>query len=246
MRTSNPVLGSDAFRGFTRVTGAAAMTIQGTVNKSLILLAVLIISSMWTWRTAIVSGPQAVMPLMYLGIFGGLVAAIATSFKREWAPVTTPVYAVLEGLFLGGISSLFEAAYPGVVFQAVTLTLGTLLAMLIAYRTGLIKATERFKLGVVAATGGIFLIYMASMILGFFGVHMSFVSGGGSMGILFSLAVVVIAALNLVLDFDLIEQGAAGGAPKYMEWFGAFALMVTLIWLYIEILRLLARLRSRE
>jgi len=246
MRTSNPVLGSDTFRGFTRVTGTAAMTIQGTVNKSLILLAVLIISSMWTWRTAIVSGPQAVMPFMYVGIFGGLVAAIATSFKREWAPVTAPMYAVFEGFFLGGISSLFEASYPGVVFQAVTLTFGTLLAMLIAYRTGLIKATERFKLGVMAATGGIFLVYMASMVLGFFGVHMSFVSGGGSMGTLFSLAVVAIAALNLVLDFDLIEQGAAGGAPKYMEWFGAFALLVTLIWLYIEILRLLARLRSRE
>jgi uncharacterized YccA/Bax inhibitor family protein len=152
---------------------------------------------------------------------------------------------VAEGLFLGGISSIFEAQFPGIVIQAVGLTLGTLVGLLFAYKSGLIKVTENFKLGVAAATGGIFLIYMASFVLGFFGVGIPFIHESGLIGIGFSLVVVVIAALNLVLDFDFIERGAEAGAPKYMEWYGAFGLMVTLIWLYLEMLRLLAKLRSR-
>jgi uncharacterized YccA/Bax inhibitor family protein len=167
-------------------------------------------------------------------------------FKKNWAIVTAPLYAVLEGLVLGGLSATFEARFPGIVIQAVGLTFGTLFALLLAYKSGVIKATENFKLGVVAATGGIALVYLAGFVLGFFGVSIPYIHGSGTIGILFSLVVVVIAALNLVLDFDFIESGAASGAPKYMEWYAAFGLLVTLIWLYLEILRLLAKLRSRR
>ncbi len=171
--------------------------------------------------------------------------ALVTAFKREWAPVTTPIYALLEGLFLGGLSLLYEQQFPGIVMNAVGLTFGTLAALLLAYRSGLIKATENFKLGIFAATGGIALLYLVSMGLGFFGIRIPLIHGSGVIGIGFSLFVVGIAALNLVLDFDFIERGAESGAPKYMEWYGAFGLLVTLIWLYIEILRLLAKLQSR-
>ena len=160
--------------------------------------------------------------------------------------MTAPIYAALEGLALGGISAVFESRYPGIVSQAVFLTFGTLAALLIAYRSGWIKATENFKLGVVAATGGIFFVYLISFVLSFFGVSIPLIHGSGVFGILFSLFVVVIAALNLVLDFDFIEQGAEQGAPKYMEWFAAFGLMVTLIWLYLEVLRLLSKLQQRR
>ena len=146
----------------------------------------------------------------------------------------------------GGISVVFEASYPGIVSQAIFLTFGTLGALLMAYRSGLIRATENFKLGVVAATGGIALVYLASMVLGFFGMSVPLIHSSGMFGILFSVFVVVIAALNLVLDFDFIEQGVERGAPKYMEWYGAFGLMVTLVWLYLEILRLLVKLNDRR
>jgi uncharacterized YccA/Bax inhibitor family protein len=174
------------------------------------------------------------------------VVALVTIFKKSWAGVTGPIYALLEGLFLGGISAIFEARYPGIVIQAVSLTFGTLLVLLVAYTSRVIRPSENFKLGIVAATGGIALIYMASFVLGLFGVSMPYIHDNGLIGIGFSLFVVVIAALNLVLDFDFIENGASQGAPKYMEWYGAFGLMVTLIWLYIEILRLLAKLRRRN
>ncbi|MEO8353673.1 MAG: Bax inhibitor-1/YccA family protein, partial [Chthoniobacteraceae bacterium] len=156
-----------------------------------------------------------------------------------------PAYALVEGVFLGGISAIYEAQFGGIVFQAVLMTFGTLFALLAAYQTGLIKATENFKLGIVAATGGIFMVYIASIVLGFFGIQIPGIFGNGTVGILFSVVVVIIAALNLVLDFDFIEQGAEVGAPKYLEWYGAFGLMVTLVWLYLEILRLLSKLRSR-
>ena len=184
--------------------------------------------------------------LMMVGIFGGLIVAIITVFKRHLAPYTTPVYALLEGLALGGISRFFETLYPGIVNQAVFLTFGTLAALLFAYRSGLIKPTENFKLGIVAATGGIFFVYIISFILGLFGVQVPLIHSNSNFGILFSFGVVVIAALNLVLDFDFIEEGAEIGAPKYMEWFGAFGLLVTLVWLYLEILHLLAKLQSRR
>jgi uncharacterized YccA/Bax inhibitor family protein len=179
------------------------------------------------------------------GVFGGFVVALVTIFKKEWSPITAPVYALLEGLALGGISAIFERTYPGVAMQAVGLTFGTLFIMLLAYKTGMIRATQKFKLGVIAATGGIAVLYLVEMVLGLFHVTVPAINGSGPLGIAFSLFVVVIAALNLVLDFDLIETGVQGGAPKYMEWYGAFALMVTLIWLYLEILRLLAKARRR-
>jgi uncharacterized YccA/Bax inhibitor family protein len=223
------------------------MTIGGTVNKTALLLALVALTSGWTWHIyAQTQNPAAVTPWMIGGAIGGLVVALITAFKTSWSPITAPIYALLEGLFIGGISSVLEAQYPGIVLQAVGLTFGTLAALLMVYKSGLIKVTESFKLGIAAATGGIFLVYLATIILGLFGVNVPYIFGNGAIGIGFSIFVVVIASLNLVLDFDFIAQGAASGAPSYMEWYGAFALMVTLIWLYIEILRLLAKLRSRE
>ncbi len=172
--------------------------------------------------------------------------ALATSLKPTWAPITAPLYALIEGFFLGSISAVYEARFNGIVFQAVLLTFGTLFALLFAYRSGMIKATENFKLGVVAATGGIALVYLATIVLGLFGVRIPFIHDSGLIGIGFSLFVVVVAALNLVLDFDFIESGVEHGAPKHMEWYGAFGLMVTLVWLYIEFLRLLSKLQSRN
>jgi uncharacterized YccA/Bax inhibitor family protein len=167
-------------------------------------------------------------------------------FKKTWAPVTAPIYALLEGLVLGGISAMFEVRYHGIAIQAVSLTFGTMFALLLAYRSGLIPVTQNFKLGIIAATGGIAIFYLAQIVLGFFGIHFTTINGSGPIGIAFSVFVVIVAALNLVLDFDFIESAAAAGAPKYMEWYGAFGLMVTLIWLYLEILRLLSKLRSRD
>jgi len=191
--------------------------------------------------------PGAIMPYVWGGAIGGFVVALITIFKKEWAMFTAPVYAVLEGLFLGAASAMFELRYPGIVLQAVGLTFGTLAALLLAYRSGLIKATENFKLGVVAATGGIALLYLAQLGMNLFGFHgMSFINGSSTIGILFSVGVVIVAALNLVLDFDFIEQGVEQGAPKYMEWYAAFGLLVTLVWLYLEILRLLGKLQSRN
>jgi uncharacterized YccA/Bax inhibitor family protein len=251
MRTGNPVLHAGVFGGgaqaLTRGREGArgeGMTIMGTVNKTYVLLVLLVLTSAWVWSKAMAHEPVELYVLG--GAIGGFILAMVTVFKKEWAGVTAPLYAAVEGLFIGGISAVFEARFPGIVMQAVALTFGTLFCLLMAYRSGLIKATENFKLGVVAATGGIALVYVVTMILGFFGVAVPFVTGGGPVGILFSLFVVTIAALNLVLDFDFIEQGAAQGAPKYMEWFGAFGLMVTLVWLYIEILRLLSKLQSRR
>ena len=248
MRTANPALNSRTFKEYASGSDTGdSMTIQGTVNKTAMLLCLLLITAGWTWNMFYTSGnPGAVMPWVFGGAIGGFIVAIVTVFKKDWAPITAPVYALLEGLFIGGISSIFEAQYPGIVIQAVGLTFGTLFALLFAYKSGLIKATENFKLGVAAATGGIMLIYVVSMVLGFFGIGIPFIHDSGPMGIIFSLVVVVIAALNLVLDFDFIEHGAEHGAPQYMEWYAAFGLMVTLIWLYIEILRLLAKLRSRR
>ena len=179
-------------------------------------------------------------------MIGGFIVALVTVFKKTWAPITAPIYALLEGLVLGTASAMMEMRFHGIAIQAVGLTFGTLVALLLVYRTGVIKVTDNFRLGVVAATGGIALFYIATMILGFFGVRFPSIYGAGPLGIGISVFVVIIAALNLVLDFDFIESGARMGAPKYMEWYGAFGLMVTLIWLYFEILRLLSKVRSRN
>jgi uncharacterized YccA/Bax inhibitor family protein len=246
LRSGNPTLRQDTFTRQRAVPGEARMTIAGTVNKCALLLILLMISASWTWsKFHEAGGMEVVGPWIGGGAIGGLVVGITCAFWRRAAPFLAPLYALLEGLMLGGLSAALEFQYPGIVLQAVALTAGTLASLLIAYMTGAIRATENFKLGVMAATGGIFFIYLGTWILGFFGMHIPFIHDNGLFGIGFSVFVVIIAAMNLVLDFDYIEAGAAHGAPKYMEWYGAFALMVTLIWLYIEILRLLSKLRSR-
>lgn len=242
MRTTNPILKEQLFS--RSLPGVETMSLQGTVNKTVILLALVVIGAGYTWNLFYHQGAQAVTPWLGTGLIGGLIVALVTVFKPSWSPATAPAYAVLEGLALGGISAIFEQRFPGIVIQAVGLTFGTMLALLFAYKSRLIKVTHKFRLGVVAATGGIALVYVVSLIGGFFGWQMPLIYEAGPVGILFSLFVVVIAALNLVLDFDFIERGD-GRAPKYMEWFGAFGLVVTLVWLYLELLRLLSKLRSR-
>ena len=245
-RSGNPALSDATFRKEGAAIGKV-MTLQGTVNKTGILLALLVICAFYTWNIFFQTGnPAAVMPLAIGGAIGGLIFALITIFKKTWAGITAPIYAGLEGLFLGGISAIFEAQYPGIVIQATGLTLGTLASLLLLYKMGIIKPTENFRLMIVSATMGIGVLYLISFVMNMFGsTGIGFIHSNGLFGIGFSLFVVAIAALNLVLDFDFIEQGAEQGAPKYMEWFGAFALMVTLIWLYLEMLRLLAKLRSR-
>jgi uncharacterized YccA/Bax inhibitor family protein len=247
MQTANPALGATTFTGLGRVAPGEAMSIQGTVNKAAALLLCVLITAAWVWNLYYQAhNPGAVTPWLAVGALGGFIIGLVTVFKKTWAPVTAPIYALLEGLVIGGLSALTDAQFPGIVIQAVTLTFGTCFALLLAYKSGLIRASERFKMGVAAATGGIVLVYLAALLLGLFGVRLSFIYQSSLAGIIFSLFVVVVAALNLVLDFDFIEQGAAAGAPRYMEWYAAFGLMVTLIWLYLEILRLLAKLRSRD
>jgi len=256
MKTSNPALSDKTFRNLPGtqyggmgglIDAANRMTLSGTVNKTGILLICALATASWTWSLFLKSHDMAdVAPLMLVGMFGGLIFALVTSFKKEWAPVTAPIYALLEGLMLGGLSAVMDLRYPGIGIQAVSLTFGTLFVLLLAYRSGLIKVTQKFRMGVIAATGGIFFFYLAQMLLGFLGIRFSSINGSGAIGIGFSLIVVAVAALNLVLDFDFIEQGVQLGAPKYMEWYGAFGIMVTLVWLYIEILRLLSKMRSRN
>ena len=246
MRTANPALNKKTFEALPR-TNDEVMTINGTVNKTALSLMILLVGALYTWKifTETMS-VEAIYPWLIGGFIGGFIVALITIFKKTLAPITTPIYALLEGVALGGLSAWFESIYPGIVVQAVTLTFGVLFALLFAYRSGLIKVTKNFRLGVVAATGGIALVYLISWLMNMFtGAGIGMIHESGIMGIGFSLFVVVIAALNLVLDFDFIETGAEQGAPKYMEWYGAFGLIVTLVWLYIEILRLLSKLRSR-
>ena len=242
-RTSNPVLNEKAFRDV--VATGEAMTLQGTVNKTGVLLLCAVVTAAWTWGKAHSDAPEAAMPWIFGGMIGGFVVALITTFKAQWSPILAPIYALLEGLALGGISAYFEHRYPGVAIQAVGLTFGTLFVMLLAYKTGVIRASQGLKMGVIAATGGIALLYMVEIALSsFFHIQVPAINGSGIIGIGFSLFVVIIAALNLVLDFDMIETAVASGAPKYMEWYGAFGMMVTLVWLYLEMLRLLGKMRG--
>jgi uncharacterized YccA/Bax inhibitor family protein len=253
IKTSNPALGENTFRDLASsqyggVTDTAAqMTLDGTVNKTGILLICVMATAWWTWRQFIQSRNMAdVAPWMLIGLLGGFVLALVTIFKKEWSPVTAPIYALLEGLALGGLSAVLDLRYPGIAIQAVGLTFGTLFVLLLAYRSGLIKVTQKFRMGIIAATGGILVFYLLQMLMGIFGFQFTSINGAGPIGVGFSLIVVAVAALNLVLDFDFIEQGIQYGAPKYMEWYGAFGIIVTLVWLYLEILRLLSKLRSRN
>jgi uncharacterized YccA/Bax inhibitor family protein len=250
MKTSNPALGDKTFRdlsGGGLIDAAGRMTLAGTINKTGILLLCTFATACYTWRLFLNSRDiSSVGGLLGLGLIGGFIFAMVTIFKQQWAPVTAPIYALLEGFALGGISAITELRYPGIAIQAVALTFGTLFVLLLAYRSGLIPVTQKLRMGIVAATGGIAVFYVIQMVVGLFGVHFTTVNSSGPIGIAFSLFVVAIAALNLVLDFDFIEQGVAYGAPGYMEWYGAFGIMVTLIWLYLEIIRLLSKMRSRN
>ena len=253
MKTSNPALGENTFRNVGvgyggAIDATARMTLNGTVHKTGILLVCAFASAAWTWyRFMATDDPSAVGGLMTLGLIGGFICAMVTVFKKEWSPVTAPLYALLEGLALGGISAFVNVRYPGIAMEAVGITFGVLFALLLAYSARIIKVTRKFALGVFAATGGIMLFYLAQMLLGFFHIPLlASTNGNGAIGIGFSLFVSAIAALNLVLDFDFIERGVNYGAPKYMEWYGAFGIMVTLVWLYLEVLRLLSKLRSRN
>lgn len=239
MRSGNPTLSEKTFQNLEQsASGEGAMTISGTINKTGILFLILLIGASISWY-------QPSQLFIWGGAIGGFILAMVTVFKKEWSSVTAPLYAALEGLMLGGISVMYEGAYSGIVYNAVMLTLGTFAVMLLAYRSGWIEVTQRFRMGVVAATGGIALVYVASFILSFFGINLSLIHGNGLMGIGFSLIIVGVAALNLVLDFDMIERGAEANAPKYFEWYTSFGLIVTLVWLYLEMLRLLSKLQNR-
>lgn len=246
LRSGNPALRTDTFSNYsTRVSGLPAvptMSLGGVVNKTGLLLVFLAGLAGVTWNFALAGAMQTVSALMLVGMLGGFILALVTIFKQELSPYTALPYAMCEGLALGGISAYMELRYPGIVLQAVGATFGTLFCLLAAYRSGLIRATENFKLGVVAATGGICMLYLVNLVMRFFGTQMPFIHEAGTFGILFSLFVVVVAALNLVLDFDFIESGVEQRAPKWLEWYAAFGLMVTLIWLYLEILNLLSKL----
>ena len=242
-RTSNPALNSNTFKNTTNNNSLfldKTMTIKGTVDKTALSLVLLILAGYYSYSPDMTS-------MILVGSIGGLLVAILTIFKKEWAPVTVPIYAILEGLALGSVSYLYNTQYEGIIIQAISLTVLILFSMLFAYRTKIIKPTENFKLGVFAATGGVALLYIINFIMSFFGEGISLLSTQNSsmMSIGLSLAIIVIASLNLVIDFDFIEEGAEKGAPKYMEWYGAFGLLVTLIWLYLEILRMLAKFRNK-
>lgn len=243
-RSGNPTLRDDTFERPEIYHGMEVMTINGTVNKAFITLIILIGSAFSTWM--LYFDGYNVLPMAIGGALVGFVLALITSFKPKAAPFLVPIYAIAEGMFIGAISAQYEWRTGGITLQAVLLTMGVFLALLFAYKTRLIKATENFKLGVFAATGGIALVYIISIVLSFFGIRMPYLHESTWVGIGISLVIVIVAALNLVLDFDFIENGAEQGAPKYMEWYGAFGLMVTLVWLYLEMLRLLAKLSSRD
>ncbi|PDH52133.1 MAG: hypothetical protein CND00_02825 [Cryomorphaceae bacterium MED-G14] len=246
-RSGNPALSKNSFKKIDSdiqkgpVIRNELMTIKGTVDKTAISLLLMIGSGYYVYTEQIVS-------LILPGCFLGLAVAILTIFKKQYAPITVPIYALFQGLFLGGVSFMYGQMFEGIVYNAVLLTITILLSLLLAYRSGLIKPTENFKLGIFAATGGIALFYVISFVASFFGGGLAiFDPTNGSMtSILVSLFIVIIASLNLVLDFDFIEEASENGAPKYMEWYGAFGLLVTLVWLYLEILRLLAKINSRD
>lgn len=248
MRSSNPALSANTFRDV--VTTDDRMSIQGTVAKSFVLILLVMTAATYSWKSAYPDGwSESSVPAIpgwyFPVIIAALVAAFVLIFKKTWGFFLAPVYAILEGLSLGALSAIFEMKYPGIVMQAMLCTTATFMALLVAYSTRFIKATENMKLGIAAATGGIALVYLIDMILGFFGIHVPYIHEGGPIGIGISLVITAVAAFNLVLDFDFIEQGADQGAPKYMEWYAAFGLLVTLVWLYVEFLRLLSKSRKR-
>lgn len=251
MRSRNPALTDRVFndiRNYDLDLESSTMTAQGTVVKTMISLLLVMLTAGFTWFRSVEAGLPSVLPLMLGGLIVGALFSLATVFKPSWAAYTTPIYALAEGFFLGGLSAMVQAQFPQVqiVFQACALTFGTAFVMLVAYQTGLIRVTEKLRAGVMMATGAIALVYLVSFVMRFFGASIPFIHSAGPIGIGFSVVVVGIAAFNLLLDFDMIENLSRQRAPKHMEWYGAFALLVTLVWLYIEFLRLLSKLNRRN
>ena len=245
MRTGNPAFQGDIFTDWARQERrATVMTVQGTAVKSLLLLAILLATASWSWAQ---TGNATLNPSLIIGsLIGGLVIFLVTLFKKEWSPVTAPLYAACEGILLGAISNVVNQRYQGIVVQATSLTFGTLFVMLFIYATRMIRVTQRLRIGIIAATGGVCLVYVVALLMRLFGVQVPFLYDASPIGIAISLFIVGLAAFNLLLDFDFIEQGAQYEAPKWMEWYAAFGLMVTLIWLYLEILRLLRKIQDRR
>jgi uncharacterized YccA/Bax inhibitor family protein len=245
-KSGNPAM--NVFQNTISIPGEGAMTERGTLNKFFMLFLLVMASASLTWK-AFYDGVD-IMPYTMGGAILGLITALVVIFKKQWAAYLTPVYALFEGVFLGGISAIYNNAFaksaPGIVTQAVLLTFGAVIAMYVLYRFRIIKVTEQFRSIIFIATAGIAIFYLLAVVLRLFHVDIAFIHEGSTLGIVFSLFVVGIAALNLLLDFDMIEKGVAAGAPKYMEWYGAFGLLVTIVWLYLEILRLLAKLANRK
>ncbi len=243
---ANPVFSEKVFKNTVTAEDTGVMTVGGTAMKSLVLIFMVLVGAMYTWKVAYEAiNPASVQPWMWGGVIGGFVVAIIISFKPILAQYLAPVYAVLEGLFLGAISALFNQAFaqsaPGIVMNATLLTILTAVAMLLIYRTKIIKVDGKFARIMIIAVGTIALYYFMTIILGFFGVNLIMLHNSGPLSIGISLVIVGVAAFSLLMDFNFIEKASAAGAPKYMEWYGAFGLMVTLVWLYLEILKLLAK-----
>ena len=248
-KSGNPTLSEKTFDTAAQTyNDGEVMTQNGTLNKFGMMMLLILGSASLTWKAA--AEGTNVMPWVIGTAIAGFIIAITLSFRPQWAAFLAPVYALVEGVFVGGISAYYNDAFakiaPNIIMQAVGLTFGVVIAMFGLYRFGVIRATQRFKSVLFTATAGIAVFYLLSFVLRFFGIQMPFIHDSTGWGIVFSLVVVAIAALNLIMDFDFIEQGSAQGAPKYMEWYGAFALMVTIVWLYIEILRLLSKLARRD
>ena len=255
LNSSNPTLSQKIFnRSHSQEEELnGTMTVRGAMNKFGFLLIMVLAGAAYTWNQYMSAvNPSDVFTLMWVGLIGGFVLALVITFKPKWSPFLAPVYGLLEGLFLGAISVVineqFRESYPGIVMQAVGLTFGTALAMFLLYNFRIIKATEKFKSIMYTAVAGVALFYLVYWIGGMFGLSMPFMSweNGSWLSIGITLVVIAIAALTLILDFDMIEKGAESGAPKYMEWYGAFGLTVTIIWLYIQMLKLLSQLNSRD
>ena len=247
-KSGNPALNQKFFEKSLQVDQTEVMTERGTLNKFGFIFLLVLASASFTW-SAFYQGKN-VLPWILISAIGGLILAFVISFRPKWSSYLVPAYGLLEGVFVGGISAYYNYAFaekaPGIVMQAVGLTFGVVIAMYLLYRFRIIRATEKFKAVIFTATAGIALFYGLAIILRLFGIQMPLIHESTTLGIGFSLIVVAIAALNLILDFDMIENGVAMGAPKYMEWFGAFGLLVTIVWLYIEILRLLSKFASRK
>ena len=243
----NPILKPEALERVENFDGldSSSVTVSGTVNKLIILTLVVLFTAFYTWSLAAAGFADKVSLFMYVGIIGGLITAIVTAFNRQISNITAPIYAIFEGLALGGISFYFEHLYKGIVVNAVGATIVTLLAMLFLYQARIIKPTEKFRSIIISATFGIMLFYLITFVASLFG-HQSIAHAGGTVSIVISGAICLVAAFNFILDFDFIEQAQQNQLPKYFEWYGAFGVLVTLVWLYIEILRLLSYLNSRD